>query len=56
MSDNTKGTDPYNTADPTIDTLEWEPQSNARQPVQIEYNDEYWRDVWGMKLEGEQNG
>ena len=45
--------DPYNTADPTIDTVEWEPQPNARQPAVIEYNDEYWREVWGMKIEGD---
>lgn len=61
MSLNTKGTDPYNTADPTIetvdyiqDTIDWTPQPRALQPVLIEYNDEYWREVWGMRIEKEQ--
>jgi hypothetical protein len=58
MSNVNKGTDPYNTADPAIEviefqpehTIDWKPQPDAPATRQIVYNDEYWREVWGMKI------
>ena len=53
-----KGIDPYNTVpnkddrvEKQYEALEWEPQGRVRKPRVVEYNAEYWRNVWGWKVE-----
>ena len=49
------GGDPYNSADTVVievlDLPEFPKEKVRHEGRIIEYNDEYWRDVWGMKLE-----
>lgn len=45
------GYDPYNSASALhMDVLEWE-ELPRKEVVQVEYNDEYWINVWGMKID-----